>query len=188
MTKITQSLKGRKTCIMATHGFEQSELFEPLNQLSEAGAKVDIASLEKDDIRGWDMKDWGKSIGVDMLISDVNHEDYDALVLPGGQINPDLLRVEDDALALIRSFDNAGKPVAAICHAPWLLIETGIVKGKAMTSYTSIRTDLKNAGADVRDESVVKDGNLITSRNPDDLDDFCAKIAETVAERELATA
>lgn len=185
---ISQSLDGRKILIVATHGFEQSELMEPQRQLGEAGAKVTIASLETGEIRGWDKKDWGKQVKVDALVGDVRADDFDAIVLPGGQINPDLLRVEDKVLSLIRAFDKAGKPVAAICHAPWLLIEADLVRGKRATSYTSIRTDLANAGAHVVDEQVVVDGNVITSRNPGDLDAFCARIAEMVSEREPVAA
>lgn len=188
MSKINQDLSGRKVCIMATDGFEQSELLEPLHQLKEAGADVKIASLKAGEIRGWNEKDWGQKVSVDQLITETSADDFDALVLPGGQINPDILRADDDAVALIRSFNDAGKPIAAICHAPWLIIEAGLAKGKNMTSYNSIRTDLSNAGARVLDEQVVVDGNLITSRNPDDLDVFCSAIADmltTGAEAEL---
>lgn len=186
MTTTNKPLSGRTICIMATNGFEQSELFEPLNQLRDAGATVHIASLDTDDIRAWDQSDWGKTITVDKKIAEIDCEDYDALVLPGGQINPDLLRVEERAVDLVRAFDHAKKPIAAICHAPWLLIEADLVKGKRLTSYKSIRTDMKNAGANVVDEQVAVDGHFITSRNPDDLDAFCAKIIEMVASREPA--
>lgn len=169
--------------IMATDGFEQSELEVPLERLQDAGAEVQLASLEAGDITGWDEDDWGDEIEVDLLIADVDVEEYDALVLPGGQINPDLLRVEESALSVIRDFAEAGKPVAAICHAPWLLIEAGLAKGKRMTSYKSIRTDVANAGAEVLDEAVVVDGNIITSRCPDDLDAFCDAIIAAIAER-----
>lgn len=177
---IETNLEGRNILIMATDGFEQSELMEPLDQLGEAGATVHVASIEDGEIMGWDEDDWGDSVEVDKLITDVSAEDYDALVLPGGQINPDLLRVEQSALDLVRAFADAGKPVAAICHAPWLLIEAGLTEGKRMTCYKSIRTDLANSGATVVDEEVVIDGNFITSRNPGDLDAFCAAIAEAV--------
>jgi protease I len=179
------SLASRKILIMATHGFEQSELEVPLERLQEAGADVDIASLKSGEICGWDKDDWGDDIAVDLLIADAKASDYDALVLPGGQINPDLLRVEDKAIALIRDFAAAGKPIAAICHAPWLLVEAGLAKGKRMTSYKSIRTDVANAGADVVDEAVVVDGNIITSRCPDDLPAFCDAIVEALAETEI---
>jgi len=179
-------LASRKILIMATSGFEQSELEVPLERLEAAGAEVDIASLSTDDICGWDKDDWGDDIGVDLLIADAKVGDYDALVLPGGQINPDLLRVEDAAIALINDFDTAGKPIAAICHAPWLLIEAGLAKGKRMTGYKSIRTDIANAGADMVNEPVVIDGNVITSRCPDDLDVFCDAIVEAVVKQPVA--
>lgn len=169
-------LTKRRILIMATNGFEQSELEVPRDTLREAGADVDIASIETGKIKGWDENDWGDEVEVDILVGDVRAGDYDALVLPGGQINPDLLRVEHQAVALIRDFADAGKPIAAICHAPWLLVEAGLAKGKRLTSYKSIRTDVANAGAEVVDEKVVIDGNLITSRCPDDLPAFCDAI------------
>ncbi|KTE14056.1 type 1 glutamine amidotransferase domain-containing protein [Sphingopyxis sp. H115] len=169
-------LTKRRILIMATNGFEQSELEVPRDTLREAGADVDIASIETGKIKGWDENDWGDEVEVDILVGDVRAGDYDALVLPGGQINPDLLRVEHQAVALIRDFADAGKPIAAICHAPWLLVEAGLAKGKRLTSYKSIRTDVANAGAEVVDEKVVIDGNVITSRCPDDLPAFCDAI------------
>ncbi len=174
-------LDTRRILIMATDGFEQSELEVPLERLQDAGAEIDIASLQTGDITGWDEDDWGDEIEVDLLIADAKASDYDALVLPGGQINPDLLRVDDKAIALIKAFADAGKPVAAICHAPWLLVEAGLAKGRKMTSYKSIRTDVANAGAEVVDEDVVVDGNIITSRCPDDLPAFCDAIIEALA-------
>lgn len=185
---ITTSLDGRRILIVATDGFEQSELMEPRRQLSDAGATITIASLEEGEIIGWDKDDWGDNVPVDALVGDVSADDFDALVLPGGQINPDLLRVEDKVLSLIRAFDDAGKPLAAICHAPWLLIEAGLIRGRRATGYHSIRTDMANAGAEVADEQVVVDGNLITSRNPGDLDAFCEKIAELVSARKPVAA
>ncbi|MBB6425375.1 type 1 glutamine amidotransferase domain-containing protein [Sphingopyxis sp. JAI128] len=180
MTK-SEILSSRRILIMATDGFEQSELDVPLERLQAAGAEVDIASIGTDDITGWDGDDWGDEIEVDLRIADVRVDDYDALVLPGGQINPDLLRVEEKAVALIRAFADADKPIAAICHAPWLLIEAGLAKGRRMTSYKSIRTDIANAGADVVDEEVVVDGNIVTSRCPDDLPAFCDAIIDMLA-------
>jgi protease I len=165
-----------KILIIATHGFEQSELFVPLAKLREAGADVKVASLQMGEIKGWDHKDWGKSTKVDLLVDDAKVADYDALVLPGGQMNPDLLRIEPKVIALVQAFASAGKPIAAICHAPWLLIEAGLVAGRKMTSYKSIRTDLKNAGAQVVDEAAAIDGQFITSRDPHDLDAFVAAI------------
>lgn len=176
MPAIAQS----RIAILATHGFEQSELEVPLQKLRENGATVDVISLEAGEIKGWDEKDWGAAVAVDRVLADTMPADYDALVLPGGQINPDLLRVEKDAIDFIKSFDGAGKPIAAICHAPWLLVEAGLLKGRRATSYPSIRTDVINAGATWTDESVVRDGHIATSRNPGDLDAFVAAIVEMV--------
>ena len=175
-------LTGKKVAILATHGFEQSELEVPRDKLKEAGATVHVVSPEKGEIKGWDMKDWGQPVKVDRLLGDVSVDDYDAIVLPGGQINPDLLRINGDALEFIRAFFDQKKIVAAVCHAPWLLIETGIIKGRKATSYQSIKTDCINAGAKWEDSKVVVDEGLITSRNPDDLEAFCAKIIEAIAE------
>ena len=168
--------------ILATNGFEQSELETPRDRLKEAGATVDIVSLKPGQIKGWDKKDWGSAVRVDRTLEDVSVDDYDALVLPGGQINPDLLRVEPKALKFIKDIFDAKKVVAAVCHAPWLLIETGIAKGRRMTSYKSIKTDVSNAGAKWEDSEVVVDQGVITSRNPGDLEAFSAKIIEEVKE------
>ena len=157
-----------------------------------AGAEVTVASLKPGEIKGWDQKDWGKSVAVDRTVADVSAEDYDALLLPGGQMNPDILRMNDRAIALVREFGMAGKPVAAICHAPWLLAEAGLIDGKTVTGWPSIRTDLKNAGAKVVDEEAAIDGNLITSRNPDDIPAFSKALidmlGETVAQDQLEAA
>lgn len=181
-------LTRRRILMMATDGFEQSELEIPLERLRDAGADVKVASLEIGDITGWDEDDWGDDIAVDLRIADAKVEDYDALVLPGGQINPDLLRVEKQAIELIQGFASAGKPVAAICHAPWLLIEAGLANGRRMTSYKSIRSDIANAGADVIDEAVVIDANIITSRCPDDLTAFCDAIVGALTETTVPAA
>jgi len=175
-----------KILIMATDGFEQSELMVPLQKLSEAGATVEVAApksrMSPGEIRGWDEKDWGESVKVDKDIETIDPSAYDALVLPGGQINPDKLRVEQKAIEIIRAFYSSGKVIAAICHAPWLLVEAGVIKGKKCTSYHSIKTDVINAGGQWRDETVVTDQGVVTSRNPGDLDAFVKKIVEEVRE------
>jgi protease I len=175
-------LKGKKIAILATHGFEQSELEVPRDTLKKSGAAVDVISLAPGEIRGWDKKDWGRSVKVDKTLDQVSASDYDAVVLPGGQINPDLLRVEPKALNFIKEIFDAKKIVAAVCHAPWLLIETGIARGRRMTSYKSIKSDVANAGAKWEDAEVVVDQGVITSRNPGDLEAFSAKIIEEVKE------
>src|SRR5437763_2514121 len=169
-------LDGKRILILATHGFEQSELEVPRDRLKAAGATVHVVSPEKGEIRGWEIKDWGRPVKVDCTLDEVEADEYDAIVLPGGQINPDLLRVNQDALEFIRGFFDQKKVVAAICHAPWLLIETGIIKGRKATSYHSIKTDCINAGAKWEESEVVVDQGIITSRNPDDLEAFSAKI------------
>ncbi|MFT4278939.1 MAG: type 1 glutamine amidotransferase domain-containing protein [Rhodopseudomonas sp.] len=175
-------IDGKRVAILATNGFEQSELEVPRDRLKAAGAQVDIVSPEQGEIKGWSGKDWGRPVKVDKQLGSVKADDYDAIVLPGGQINPDLLRVDHNALKLIKAFYQAGKPVAAVCHAPWLLIETGIAKGRRMTSYHSIKQDVINAGAKWEDSQVVTDNGVITSRNPGDLEAFSAKIIEEIRE------
>jgi protease I len=176
------SLNGKKIAIVATHGFEQSELEVPRERLRQAGAAVDVVSIVAGQIKGWDKKDWGRPVKVDKTLDQVSASDYDAVVLPGGQINPDLLRVEPKALKFIKDIFDAKKIVAAVCHGPWLLIETGIAKGRKMTSYTSIKSDVANAGAKWEDSEVVVDDGVITSRNPGDLEAFSAKIIEELRE------
>lgn len=176
------NIQNAKIAILSTNGFEQSELEVPLKTLRDAGATVTVISPESGQIRGWDGDDWGDAVTVDMALSDARVADFDALVLPGGQINPDLLRTDETAVKFVKEFFDSGKTLAAICHAPWLLIEAGVLRGRDVTSYRSIRTDVINAGANWHDEAVVTDKALITSRQPGDLEAFCAKIIEEVEE------
>ncbi|WP_323769627.1 type 1 glutamine amidotransferase domain-containing protein [Antarctobacter sp.] len=171
-----------KVLIISTDGFEQSELEFPRDQLRSKGAEVHVATLDGKSIKGWEGSDWGREAEAQLKIADADPTQYDALVIPGGQINPDLLRVEEPVIALVRAFAKQGKVIAAVCHAPWVLIEADIVAGREMTAYPSIRTDLKNAGARVVDQSVVADSGIVTSRNPDDLKDFVSKIVEEIEE------
>ena len=175
-------LKGKKVAILATDGFEQSELFKPKQALEDAGAEVTIVSLKSGEIKGWNEKDWGETIAVDLTIDEANAEDFDALQLPGGVMNPDKLRVDEKAVAFVKAFFDAGKPVAAICHAPWTLINAEVVKGRELTSYPTLRKDLENAGAKWTDSEVVVDNGLITSRNPNDIPAFNKKLIEEIAE------
>ncbi len=179
---MAQSITGKKIAILATDGFEQVELTDPKDNLEQAGAKVDILSIKSGEIKGWDKTDWGKSVKVDRLVTDAKPADYDALVLPGGQINPDKLRMDKNAVAFVKQFVETGKPVAAICHGPWVLIEAGVVQGKTMTSWPSVHTDLSNAGANWVDKEVVQDGNLITSRKPEDIPAFSNKLIEALSQ------
>lgn len=164
--------------ILATDGFEQSELLDPKQKLDDAGFETTVASIDEGEITGWKDNNWGDTIAVDKTLGNVTVDDYDALLLPGGQINPDILRMNADAIDIIRSFNMRGKPIAAICHAPWLLAEAGIIKDRTVTSWPSLRTDLSNAGAHVADQEVAVDGNLITSRNPDDIPAFTDALIE----------
>jgi protease I len=176
------AIKNAKILIMATNGFEQSELVGPRDKLREAGATVHVATPDGEEIRGWDQTDWGDTVPADLKIDGADISQYDALVLPGGQINPDILRTVPEAVQAVKDFTAAGRVVAAICHGPWMLVEAGVAKGRKLTSYPSIRTDLKNAGAEVVDEPVVADNGIVTSRNPDDIDAFVSKIIEEVEE------
>ena len=178
---MSSELKGKKIAILATDGFEQSELTDPKKNLEDAGAKVEVLSIKSGEIKGWNHTDWGKTVKVDHLVKDVKAADYDSLVLPGGQMNPDSLRIDKDAIGFIKEFVASGKPVAAICHGPWTLIEAGAVKGKKMTSWPSLRTDLQNAGAHWVDQEVVQDGNIITSRKPADIPEFSKTIIEALS-------
>lgn len=179
---MNKQITGKKIAILATDGYEQAELTDPRKALELAGAKVEVISIKKGEIKGWDHTDWGISVRVDHLVSEVKPADYDALILPGGQINPDKLRTDKDAVAFIKQFVESGKPVAAICHGPWTLIEAGVVKGKTITSWPSVQTDLKNAGANWVDKEVVQDGNIITSRKPEDIPAFNSKLIEAISQ------
>jgi protease I len=186
---MANQLQGKKIAILATDGFEQAELLEPQKALKDAGAEVDVITPSEgpakpqspDEIKGWNHTDWGRSVRIDRKLSDVEPEQYDALVLPGGVMNPDKLRQCSKAVAFVKAFVDAGKPIAAICHGPWTLIETGAVKGKTLTSWPSLQTDLKNAGATWIDKEVVVDAGIITSRKPDDIPAFNAAIIEAVS-------
>lgn len=174
---MSKPLQGTKIAILAADGVEKVEFETPRAQLVEKGAQVVLLSLKDGDIqaRNHDLEPAG-TIRVDRLVSEASVDEYDALVLPGGTVNPDKLRIDSSAVAFVRDFVNSGKPVAAICHGPWTLVEAGVVANRTLTSYPSIRTDLRNAGATVVDEEVVEDGNLVTSRSPKDLPAFCARL------------
>lgn len=175
-------LRGKRVAILAADGVERVEVEQPRGALPQAGAETDLLSLHDGEIqaRNHDLEAAG-TFPVDGLVANASVEDYDALLLPGGTVNPDKLRLDKAAVAFVRDFVDSGKPVAAICHGPWTLVEAGVVSGRTLTSYASIRTDLRNAGADVVDQQVATDRNLITSRSPDDLPAFCAVVVETLA-------
>jgi len=177
-----QTLSGRKVAVLATDGFEQSELETPVAALLAAGATVEVVSPKAGEIQGWEHQEKGRMVPVDRALAAADPAEYDAIVLPGGVMNPDALRLEPKAIDFIRHFVTEKKPVAAICHGPWTLINAGGVKGKEMTSWPSLETDLVNAGARWVDRDVVVDDGLVTSRKPDDLPVFCAKMVEEFAE------
>ena len=179
--KKSQTLTGKKVAILATNGFEQSELEKPREALEDAGAEVDIVSPQSEEIWAWDTDHIGDTVHVDVSLEDADPEEYDALLLPGGVMNPDKLRVLPEAVEFARAFFEAGKPVAAICHGPQLLIEADVVRGRKLTSYPSIKTDLIHAGAEWVDEKVVVDQGLVTSRKPDDIPAFNEKMIEEFA-------
>lgn len=176
------NIKGKRVAVLATAGFEQSELLEPKKALDNAGAKTEVISPETGKIKAWNMKDWGVEVPVDTALKNANPADYDALLLPGGVMNPDKLRTNADAVKFVKYFVDEGKPIAAICHGPWTLIEAGGVRGKRMTSWPSLKTDLINAGAHWVDEQVVTDHGLVTSRKPADIPAFIDKMKEEIAE------
>ncbi|BAY20024.1 intracellular protease, PfpI family protein (plasmid) [Anabaenopsis circularis NIES-21] len=167
-----ENLKGLKVAILITDGFEQVEMTEPRKALDQAGAETRIVSPKGDRVRAWNFTDWGDEFPVDVALDQAQSQDFDALLLPGGVINPDSLRIQAKAIAFIKSFFDAGKPVASICHGPWTIIETGAARGRRIAAWPSLKTDLRNAGAEWVDREVVVDGNLVTSRMPDDIPAF----------------
>jgi len=177
-----KQLSNKKVAILVADGFEESEFTKPLEALKDANAQVDVISLHGGKVKAWAEKDWGGEYDVDKTVDQANSKDYDALVLPGGVLNPDQLRVNADAVAFVGGFFDDSKPIAAICHGPWTLIETGELAGRTVTSYPSIKTDLINAGAQWEDKEVVVDNGLVTSRSPKDLPAFCKKMVEEIAE------
>lgn len=179
---MAKTLQGKKVALLVTDGFEQVELTEPKKALEQEGAQALIVSPKDGQVKGWNHTEWGDRFPVDIHLNDAHADEFDALVLPGGVMNPDKLRTNEKALRFVRSFFGSGKPVAAICHGPWTLINAGVAKGRTMTSYHSIQEDLKNAGAEWVDRSVVVDQGLVTSRNPDDLPDFNRKMIEEIKE------
>jgi protease I len=175
-----EKLSGLRVAILVTDGFEQSELEKPRKALDDAGAETNVVSPVSKP-KGWSKKDWGNTVATDVALSDAKADDFDALLLPGGAQNPDALRIIPEAVAFVKAFFDAGKPVAAICHGPWTVIEAGAARGKRMTSWPSLRTDLTNAGAEWVDEEVVVDGNLVTSRKPDDIPAFNREVIKLFA-------
>jgi len=178
----SKSLSGKKIAVLATDGFEYSELTEPKRMLEEAGATVDVIAPDNaKEIKGWNVSDWGDKVKVDRSLDQAKPDDYQALLLPGGVMNPDKLRAKQEAVSFVRAFGEANKPIAAICHGPWTLIDAGQVKGHTMTSWPSLKKDLENAGARWEDREVVRDGNLVTSRKPDDIPAFGKAFIELLA-------
>jgi protease I len=179
---MAQSLQGKRIAALVTDGFEQSELLEPRKALQQAGAEVLVVSPKSGEVRGWDHTKWSTTVHCDVGISEAEPDDYDGLLLPGGVMSPDRLRMDRSAVAFVKSFVDAGKPIAAICHGPWTLIEAGAVEGRTITSWPSLKTDLMNAGADWVDREVVVDNGLVTSRKPDDIPAFNRKMIEEFSE------
>ena len=178
---MASELKGKKIAILATDGFEQAELTEPRKALDEAGAQTVVIAPKEGEIKGWNSKDWGDTVKVDKTLENANPNEYDALVLPGGVMNPDRLRMDPAAVNFVKKFVETGRTTAAICHGPWTLLEAGVLRGKTVTSWPSLKTDLKNAGANWVDQEVVTDGQFIFSRKPDDIPAFSRAIIESVS-------
>jgi protease I len=182
MAANSPSLSGKRVAILATDGVEQVELTEPRKALDAAGATTKVVSPKSGSIKGWNHTDWGDDIKVDVSLDSTSPDDFDALMLPGGVMNPDTLRMNEEAVSFVRAFFEAGKPVASICHGPWMLIEADVVRGRNVTSWPSLRTDLRNAGANWTDRESVTDHGLVTSRKPDDIPAFSKKMIEEFAE------
>jgi protease I len=187
-TMTDKSLNGLRVAILVTDGFEQVELTEPRDALDQAGAETRVVSPKDREVRGWNLTDWGQALPVDLKLDQARPEEFDALLLPGGVMNPDALRMLPQAVEFVRAFFDAGKPVAAICHGPWTIIETGYADGRSMTSWPSLRTDLRNAGANWTDREAVVDGNLVTSRKPDDIPAFNRELLKLFAEATTSAA
>jgi protease I len=179
---MANDLRGKRVAALVENGFEPSELLDPKKALEAAGAKVDVVSPQKSKVRGWQHTEWGDSVPVDRQLDGANADEYDALLLPGGVMNPDTLRINPKAVAFVKAFVDSGKPIASICHGPWTLIEADAVRGRTMTSWPSLKTDLRNAGANWVDQECVVDNGLVTSRKPDDIPAFNKKMIEEIAE------
>jgi protease I len=179
---MAEDLSGKKVAFLATDGVEQVELTKPVEAVRDAGADVDLISLEAGEFQGFEHLDKGQTFTADKAVGDADASDYDALVLPGGVANPDFLRADEDAVRFVRAFFEQGKPVGAICHGPWTLVEADVVRDRTLTSWPSLKTDIRNAGGNWVDEEVHVDAGLVTSRKPDDLPAFCAKVVEEIAE------
>lgn len=180
----THDLKGRKIAILATNGVEQEELLRPREALDQAGAETKVISLKSGHIKGWNHTEWGKEIPVDITLDKAHAGDFDALLLPGGVINPDKLRMEPKAVAFVKSFFDEGKPVAAICHGPWMVIEAGVARGRKIASWPSLKTDIRNAGAEWVDQEAVVDRNLVSARKPDDIPAFNRAMIDLISHAE----
>jgi protease I len=185
---MAQSLNGVKVAILATDGFEQSELLVPRRALDDLGATTEVISLKTGRIKAWNHKEWGEEVAVDKTLESVDVKNYDALLLPGGVLNPDTLRMNPQAVEFVKAFFNAKKPVGAICHGPWTVIEAGAAKGRTMTSWPSLKTDIQNAGGKWVDQEAVVDGNLVTSRNPKDIPAFNREVAKLLSNAKLRAA
>src|SRR5262245_4514641 len=179
-----KDLTGKKVAILVDEGFEQVELIKPRKALDRVGASTQVISPQENEVRGWNMKRWGKTVAVDVPLESANPADFDALLLPGGVMNPDKLRMNPKAVEFVKHFFDAAKPVAAICHGPWMLVEAGVVKDRTVTSWPSLRTDIRNAGGNWVDEEVVNDMGMVTSRKPDDIKAFNKKMIQEFAEDE----